>query len=76
MEETGTSDERMIMIAVQPSPVIPDHPNMVEMIALLEDPGLEAKERTALRRELHDTVHLVKKQDGKVHVIRAKALQS
>ena len=74
MDETGTLDERMTMIAVQPSPVIPDHPNIVEMVALLEDPGLLAKERAALQRELHDTVHLVKKRDGRVRVIRARSL--
>jgi len=54
------------MTAVQPTPVIPAHPNLVEVVALLEDPGLRHRDRAALRRVLHDTVHLVKKQDGKV----------
>ena len=65
MDDTGTSNERMTMTAVQPSPVIPAHPNLVEVVALLEDPGLRGKDRTLLKRVLHDTVHLVKKQDDR-----------
>ena len=48
------------------SPAIPAHPNLVEVVALLEDPGIRAKDRNNLRRVLHDTVHLVKKKDGSV----------
>jgi hypothetical protein len=61
------------MTAVQLTPVIPAHPNIVEMAALLEDPHLQAPQRTALRRVLHDTVHLVKKQDGSVREAGAAA---
>lgn len=57
------------MTAVQPTPVIPAHPNIVELVTLLEDPGLQAKERTSLQRVLHDTVRLVKKRDGQVEVV-------
>jgi len=69
MDETGTSEERMTMTAVQPTPVIPVHPNIVEMAALLEDPHLREPERLALKRVLHDTVHLVKKRDGTLREI-------
>ena len=70
MDETATSNERMPMTAVPATPVVPDHPNIVETVTLLEDPGLQAKERTALKRVLHDTVRLVrKKRDGKVYVL-------
>ncbi len=57
------------MTALQPTPLIPNHPNLVEVVALLEDPRLRGKDRVALRRVLHDTVHLVKKQDGQVHYL-------
>lgn len=56
------------MTALQPTPVIPAHPNLVEVVALLEDPRLRGKDRVALRRVLHDTVHFVKKRDGHVHL--------
>jgi hypothetical protein len=52
------------MTALQATPVIPPHPNLVEIVALLEDPRLRGKDRVALRRFLHDTVHFVKKQDA------------
>lgn len=54
------------MTALQPVPMVPAHPNLVEVVALLEDPGLRHKDRNTLRRVLHDTVHLVRKQDGKL----------
>lgn len=54
------------MTALQPIPTIPNRPNLVEMVALLEDPRLGARDRSHLRRVLHDTVHLVKKQDKAV----------
>jgi hypothetical protein len=43
---------------------IPAKPNLVETAVLLEDPRLTASQRGALQRVLHDTVRLVKKQDG------------
>jgi hypothetical protein len=69
MNETAISNESMTMTAVQATPVIPDHPNIVEIVTLLEDPGLQARERTALRQVLHDTVHLVKKRGGKLYIL-------
>ena len=58
------------MTAIHSTPVIPDHPNIVEMVTLLEDPGLQAKERTALKRVLHDTVRLVRRRtDGEVYIL-------
>ena len=55
------------MTTLQSMPAIPAHPNLVEVVALLEDPKVRGKERVALQRVLHDTVHLVKKQDGQIH---------
>ena len=46
--------------------MIPLHPNIVEMAALLEDPTLKASQRNALQRALHETVRIVKKRDGSV----------
>ena len=71
MDETGTSEERTIMTALQPTPVIPAHPNLVEMAALLEDSHLRDRDRFDLQRVLHDTVHLVQKQDGTVTSLSA-----
>lgn len=71
MDENGILNGGMSISALQQSPAIPAHPNIVEMVTLLEDPNLHAEERTALRRELHDTVHIVKKQDGRFHAVRA-----
>lgn len=61
------------MIAIQAAPVIPTHPNLVETVALLEDPGLRAKDRTTLKRVLHDTVRLVKKKDGNTYPDHSKS---
>jgi hypothetical protein len=63
----SSSKENHSIFAEPSIPVIPAHPNIVEVVALLEDPGLRASQRTALKRVLHDTVHLVRKQDGTVH---------
>ena len=71
MEENVTLERSTNLATVQQSPVIPANPNIVEMVTLLEDPNLHAKKRSALRRELHDTVHLVKKQDGRIHAARS-----
>ncbi|MCU0788395.1 MAG: hypothetical protein MUC91_09440 [Verrucomicrobia bacterium] len=54
------------MITLQSAPVVPAHPNIVEAVALLEEPRLRTRERSQLKRILHDTVHLVRKQDGTV----------
>jgi hypothetical protein len=70
MEQNVKPNERISMTALQQTPAIPAHPNIVEMAALLEDPNLLAKDRTSLRRELHDTVHFVKKQDSRTHSVR------
>lgn len=75
MEDNGTANGGMNMTALQRSPAIPAHPNIVEMVTLLEDPNLQGAERSELRRELHDTVLLVKKRDGKIHAIRAGSVR-
>jgi hypothetical protein len=67
MDANEQSNERTNMITLQSAPVIPAHPNIVEAVALLEEPRLRIKERMQLKRVLHDTVHLVRKQDGSVH---------
>jgi len=69
MDVIDQSNERPHMTNLQSPPVIPAHPNIVEMVALLEDPQLRTKERTQLKRVLHDTVHLVRKQDGVVQQV-------
>lgn len=66
MEETEKSRERPPMTSSQTTSMIPAHLNIVEMVALLDDPQLRPKERTELRRILHDTVHFVRKQDSTV----------
>lgn len=76
MDENQRGNEGNNMMTLRQSPAIPAHPNIVEMVALLEDPRLHAATRTALRRELHDTVHLVKKRDNRsraAHVQYAQA---
>lgn len=54
------------MAILETPPVIPAHPNIVEIVALLEDPGIQSKDRDTLQQVLHDTVHLVKERDGSV----------
>ena len=58
------------MTALANPPVIPAHPNIVETVTLLEDPAIRTKDRTALQKVLHDTVHLVKRKDGSVQTIQ------
>ena len=72
MDKTDQSNERTNMTTIQTTPVIPAHPNIVEMVALLEEPQLKTKERVELQRVLHDTVHLVKKRDVIPGVVRSK----
>jgi hypothetical protein len=66
MDINEPSNERTNMITLQSAPVVPAHPNIVEAVALLEEPRLRTRERSQLKRILHDTVHLVRKQDGTV----------
>jgi hypothetical protein len=61
MDVETTNAERN---TARPGLAIPARPNLVETAALLEEPRLTASQRGTLKRVLHDTVRLVKKQDA------------
>ena len=63
------------MNAMQPTPALPLHPNIVEMAALLESSNLRSQERSALQRVLHDTVRFVKKRDRRASSCEPVAIQ-